>query len=179
MLLCETAVCVCVCVCETVPLSVLVYSFISWPLSVELTSRASVFAFALHLWGSVLSGCVILFCSMRLQLFTAVVPSPHPLFLTAQFAPVWRRTWRTFLVVQWLGGYLPVKGTQVRSLDWKAPTCCGATKPRSHNYWACVREPVCCTYWSLSATTTEPHPRACAPQQEKSPQGEAHMLQQK
>lgn len=45
------------------------------------------------------SGCVILFCSMRLELFTIVVPSPYPLFLTAQFTPVWRRTWRTFLVV--------------------------------------------------------------------------------
>ena len=31
-----------------------------------------------------------------------------------------------------------MQGTRVRALVWEDPTCCGATKPTSHNYWACV-----------------------------------------
>ena len=46
--------------------------------------------------------------------------------------------WGTSLVVQWLRICLPVQGTQVQSLVREDPTCCGATKPVRHNYWACM-----------------------------------------
>ena len=42
------------------------------------------------------------------------------------------------MVVQWLGVRLPMQGTRVRALVWEDPTCRGATKPVSHNYWACA-----------------------------------------
>ena len=38
------------------------------------------------------------------------------------------------LVAQWLRICLPMQGTRVRVLVWEDPTCCGATKPVSHNY---------------------------------------------
>ena len=38
------------------------------------------------------------------------------------------------LVAQWLRICLPMQGTRVRALVWEDPTCCGATKPVSHNY---------------------------------------------
>ena len=44
----------------------------------------------------------------------------------------------TSLVAQWLRICLPMQGTRVRSLVWEDPTCCRATKPVRHNYWACV-----------------------------------------
>ena len=34
-----------------------------------------------------------------------------------------------------------VQQTRVQSLVWEDPTCCGATKPVSDNYWACALEP--------------------------------------
>ena len=52
------------------------------------------------------------------------------------------------LVAQWLRIRLPMQGTRVRALAWEDPTCCGATRPVSHNYWACASG-------------------ACAPQQER------------
>ena len=55
---------------------------------------------------------------------------------------------RASLVVQWLRICLPMQGTRVRALVWEDPTCRGATKPVSHNYWACASG-------------------ACAPQQER------------
>ena len=42
------------------------------------------------------------------------------------------------LVVQWLRICLPMQGIQVRALVWEDPTCRGATRPKSHNYWACT-----------------------------------------
>ena len=39
-----------------------------------------------------------------------------------------------FLVAQWLGICLPMRGTRVRALVWEDPTCRGATEPVSHNY---------------------------------------------
>ena len=54
---------------------------------------------------------------------------------------------RASLVAQWLRICLPMQGTRVRALVWEDPTCRGATKPVSHNYWACATG-------------------ACAPQQE-------------
>ena len=41
---------------------------------------------------------------------------------------------RASLVAQWLRICLPMQGTRVRALVWEDPTCCGATKPVSHNY---------------------------------------------
>ena len=61
------------------------------------------------------------------------------------------------LVAQWLGVCLPVQGMRVRALIWEDPTCRGATRPVSHNYWACASG-------------------ACAPQQERPRQWEARAL---
>ena len=55
---------------------------------------------------------------------------------------------RASLVAQWLRICLPMQGTRVRALVWEDPTCRGATRPVSHNYWACASG-------------------ACAPQQER------------
>ena len=52
------------------------------------------------------------------------------------------------LVVQWLRIRRPMQKTWVRSLVRKDPTCCGATKPTRHNYWACALEPGSHNYWS-------------------------------
>ena len=38
------------------------------------------------------------------------------------------------LVAQWLRICLPMQGTRVQALVWEDPTCCGATRPVSHNY---------------------------------------------
>ena len=40
------------------------------------------------------------------------------------------------LVVQWLRIYLAMQGTRVWSLVWEDPTCPGAMKPMSHNFWS-------------------------------------------
>ena len=42
------------------------------------------------------------------------------------------------LVAQWLRIRLPMQGTWVRALVWEDPTCPGATRPVSHNCWACA-----------------------------------------
>ena len=54
----------------------------------------------------------------------------------------------------------------------------GATKPVQHNYWACALEPTSHNYWARVPQLLKPVPRACAPQQEKPPQWEAHAPQQ-
>ena len=41
---------------------------------------------------------------------------------------------RASLVAQWLRICLLMQGTRVRALVWEDPTCCGATRPVSHNY---------------------------------------------
>ena len=61
---------------------------------------------------------------------------------------VGRKHFRASLVVQWLRICLPMQGTRVRALVWEDPTCCGATRPVSHDYCACASG-------------------ACAPQQER------------
>ena len=65
------------------------------------------------------------------------------------------------LVAQWLRLCLPMQGTQVWALVWEDPTCCRATKPVCHNYWACALEPVSDDYWAhvpqlLKPTRLEP-----------------------
>ena len=47
---------------------------------------------------------------------------------------IFKRNVRASLVAQWLGICLPMQGTRVRALVWEDPTCCGATRPVSHNY---------------------------------------------
>ena len=63
-------------------------------------------------------------------------------------------TRRASLVAQWLRICLPMQATRVRALVWEDPTCRGATRPVSHNYWAGGSG-------------------ACAPQQERPRQWEA------
>ena len=63
--------------------------------------------------------------------------------------------------VQWLRICLPMQGTRVWALVWGDPTCCGATKPVHHNYWACALEPASHNYWArvpqlLKPTCLEP-----------------------
>ena len=108
--------------------------------------------------------------------------------------------WGTSLVAQWLRICLPMQGTQVQSLVQEDPTCYGATKPVCHNYWAWALESVSHNYWAdvlqllkptcsrahmlqllspHAATTEACTPRACAPQQEKPPQWEARIPQQR
>ena len=41
-------------------------------------------------------------------------------------------------MAQWLRMCLPMQGMRVRALVWEDPTCHGATRPMSHNYWACA-----------------------------------------
>ena len=55
---------------------------------------------------------------------------------------------RASLVAQWLRICLPMQGTWVWALVWEDPTCCGATKPMHHNYWACALEPASQNYWT-------------------------------
>lgn len=160
MLLCETVVCVCV--------RLFPFRSSSTPLFPDLSlwsyiSRASVFAFALHLWESVFFRLCdpVLFHEITTVYRSCAFPSPLISYCSTRSCL--KKDMEGFPGGPVVGIYLPVKGTQVRALDWEAPTCCGAAKPRSHNYWACVREPVCCNCWSLSAATTEPHPRAWAP----------------
>ena len=72
-----------------------------------------------------------------------------------------------YLVVHYLTVYLPMQWTWVWSLVWEDPTCCGATKPVHHSYWACALEPRRCNYWART-------PRAHA-RQEKPLQWEAQQ----
>ena len=42
-----------------------------------------------------------------------------------------------------------MQGTRVWALDREDPTCCRATKPMCHNYWACALEPTSHNYRPL------------------------------
>ena len=55
---------------------------------------------------------------------------------------------RASLVAQRLRICLLMQGTRVRALVWEDPTCCGATRPVRHNYWACPLEPASHNYWA-------------------------------
>ena len=57
----------------------------------------------------------------------------------------------TSLVGQWWRIHLPVQGTWVWSLVQEDPTCCKATKPVYHNYWASGLESESCSLWSPCA----------------------------
>ena len=60
------------------------------------------------------------------------------------------------LVVQWLRIHLPMQGTLVRALVREDPTCRGATKPVSHNSWACALEPASHNYWAHTPQLLKP-----------------------
>ena len=73
-----------------------------------------------------------------------------------------------------------MQGTQVQALVREDPTCCGATKPMRHNYWACALEPVSHNYWAhvpqlLKPARLEPVLR----NKEKPPQWEARAPQRR
>ena len=59
-----------------------------------------------------------------------------------------RWTQRGFLVAQWLRNCLPMQETRVQSLVWEDPTRLRATKPVSHNCWACALGPRNGNYWA-------------------------------
>ena len=59
-----------------------------------------------------------------------------------------KKAHRASLVAQWLRIRLPMQGTRVRALVWEDPTCCRATQPVHHNYWACALEPSYHNYWA-------------------------------
>ena len=49
-----------------------------------------------------------------------------------------------------------MQGTRVRALVQEDPTCCGATKPVHHNYWACALEPTSHNYWAHVSQLLKP-----------------------
>ena len=61
-----------------------------------------------------------------------------PDFILSYKATVIKTVWGASLVAQWLRICLPMQVTQVRVLVWEDPTCHRATRPVSHNYWACA-----------------------------------------
>ena len=73
----------------------------------------------------------------------------------------------------WLSGKkvcLPMQETWVRSLVQEDLTCCRATKPVDHNYWACAPGPGSHSHWSAHASSL------CSAKK-KPPQWEACALQ--
>ena len=55
----------------------------------------------------------------------------------------WSTSLLTFLVIQWLGIFLPMQETRVQFLVWEDPICQGATKSTHYNYWSpCALEPM-------------------------------------
>ena len=87
---------------------------------------------------------------------------------------------RTSLVAQWLRIRLPMQGTRVRALVREDPTCCGATKPVCHNYWARALKPTSYNYWARVPQLLKP--MCLEPvlhNKDKPPQWEAHTLQRR
>ena len=69
----------------------------------------------------------------------------------------------------------PVQKTQVWSLVQEDPTCCTATKPMRHNYWACALELGDSNCWTYALLLLKPmHPWACVLQQEATAMGSLH-----
>ena len=64
---------------------------------------------------------------------------------------------RTYLMIGLVVSPLVNRKDRAQSLVRESSTCCGATKPTRHNYWACVLEPESCDYWSPSAFESELH----------------------
>ena len=64
--------------------------------------------------------------------------------------------WGSSLVLQGIRINLPMQGTRVWSLVWEDPTCLGATRPLSHNYWACGLEPENLYCWAHVLQSLKP-----------------------
>ena len=64
---------------------------------------------------------------------------------------IWKHYSGTSLVAQWLRIRLPMQGTRTRALVREDPTCCRATKPVCHNYWACALEITSHSYWARAS----------------------------
>ena len=90
--------------------------------------------------------------SHRIQTIVMTLSISHqPWKFSRLLGPLLRMYFWASLVAQWLRIRLPMQGIQVRTLVQEDPTCCGATKPVSHNYWACAVEPASHNYWSPGA----------------------------
>ena len=85
-----------------------------------------------------------------------------------------RHLTRNSLVAWWIRIRLPTQGTWIRSLVKEDSTCCGATKPVCHNYWAHTLEPMNHNYWACMPHSWAHMPRACALPREQPPHWEAH-----
>ena len=119
-----------------------------------------------------LRSCLVLTKELKNENFKNTIYNSHKTYSILLKCP------GTSLAVQWLRIRLPMQGTRVRALVQEDPTGHGATKPVHHNYWARAPRARAPQLLSPRATTTEAHvPRACALQQEKPPQWEAHAPQ--
>ena len=80
--------------------------------------------------------------------------APSPIRPSDDGSPGWpldcnlKRDPGASLVVQWLRICLPMQGTQVQALVREDPTCCGATKPVHHSYWAYALQSASHNYWA-------------------------------
>ena len=79
------------------------------------------------------------------------LPSKPPGKPQNQSTISFKNTARTSLEAQWIRIHLPMQRTRVRSLVQEDSTCCGATRPVCHDYWARALEPSNCNYWNPCA----------------------------
>ena len=88
------------------------------------------------------------FLSLSLILIKMVFSSPNLISEQFLYQAKPKVHARASLMVQWIRVCLPMQGIQVQSPVQEDPTCHGATKPMSHNYWTCALEPVSHNYWA-------------------------------
>ena len=88
------------------------------------------------------------------------------------------RSWAS-LVAWWWRVHLTMQETWVWSLIQEDPTCHRATKPVSHNYWACALEPSNHNYWAPALQLPKPAARRARAPQKKPPHWENCTLQQR
>ena len=85
----------------------------------------------------------------------------------AAVAAAWKDKEEGFPGGSMVKNLLPVQKIQVWSLVQADPTCCTATKPMCHNYWACALELGDRNCWTYTLLLLKPmHPWACVLQQE-------------
>ena len=83
-------------------------------------------------------------------------------------------------LAQWWKIHLPVQETWVWSLVWEDPTCCRATNPMCHNYWADALEPARHNYRAHTRQLLKPVCSRAHAQPEKKPlEGEPRARQQR
>ena len=80
---------------------------------------------------------------------TELSPQALPRFLS-------KNPGRPSLKAQWWRIHLPIQETQVQSLIWEHPTCCGTSKPMHHNCRACALEPGSRNYWNHEPQLLKP-----------------------